>query len=142
MRVCSTLFAVPHLAVLAQYASGTLAGAPVFAPRGGTNHMTCRSVAQALQGGLERGAPGVGYLVGDANLTWKEYFELWFEAAGNPRDLEVREDEHPIIPSMIMYAGVGALTAYEPPSPETELLGYERGMLVPMIAEAYRYYAG
>ncbi len=134
-------FDVEHLVTLATYARGEVDGAPIFAPPGGTNHMTCRSVAQALQGGLERGASGKAYLIGDTNLTWKSYFELWFAAAGNPRELEVREDEHPIIPRMIMYAGVNALTAYDPPEDETRLLGYERGALTTHISECYRYYS-
>lgn len=133
-------FPVEHLSAIAAYARGDLPDAPIFAPRGGTNHMTCKSVAQALHGGLERGASGGSYLIGDANLSWKEYFELWFKAAGNERQLEVRDEDHPIIPNIIMYAGVGALTKYDPPANETELLGYERGVLPAMIEEAYNYY--
>ena len=135
-------FAVDHLTTMATYASGRLEGAPIFAPPGGTNHMTCQSVSEALLGALERGESGKGYLIGDANLTWKEYFELWFAAAGNPQDLEVREDEHPIIPQMIMYAGVNALTSYEPPADETALLAYQRGVLPAMITECFNYYSG
>lgn len=102
--------------------------------------MTCQSVAEALQGGLERGRSGAGYLIGDANLTWKEYFELWFKAAGREQNLEVREEDHPIIPNIIMYAGIGALTAYNPPAEETSLLGYQRGVLRGMLEEAFDYY--
>lgn len=134
-------FSVDHLSAIAQYAKGAMRDAPLFAPPGGTNHMTCRSVAQALQGALERGESGKDYLIGDANLTWKEYFELWFQAAGNPQDLEVREEDHPIIPNIIMFAGIGALTKYDPPMEEIELLGYERGVLPAMIEEAFQYYS-
>jgi nucleoside-diphosphate-sugar epimerase len=127
---------------LARYAKGELPEWPVFAPPGGANFMTCQSVAEALIGGLERGESGKSYLVGDTNLTWKEFFELWFKAAGRPRDLEVRDDDHPLIPKeIIMYVG-GKNPAYDPPAEETALLGYQRGVLLPHIEECVRYYSG
>jgi dihydroflavonol-4-reductase len=135
-------FRVDHWSAFAKYAKGELIGAPEFAPPGGANFMTCQSVAEAMLGGLERGESGKAYLIGDINLSWKEFFESWFKAAGRPRQLEVREDEHPIIPrEVIMYLG-GGMTNYEPPSEETALLGYRRGVLQPMIAESFRYYGG
>ena len=92
-----------------------------------------------MLGGLERGESGKSYLIGDANLTWKEFFELWFEAAGRPRDLEVRNG-HPIIPDFALsYLDFG-MTDYEPPEEETTLLGYQRGVLRPAIEESCRYY--
>jgi dihydroflavonol-4-reductase len=135
-------FRVDHWTAFAKYASGELTGAPEFAPPGGANFMTCQSVAEAMLGGLERGESGKAYLIGDVNLSWKEFFEAWFKAAGRPRNLEVREDEHPIIPKeVIMYLG-GGMTRYEPPEEETSLLGYRRGVLMPMIEESFRYYGG
>lgn len=131
---------VPHLRALARYAAGHIPGAPMFAPPGGTNHMTCKSVAEALVGGLERGDSGKAYLIGDANLSWKEYFERWCQAAGNPLEMEVRDDDHPIVPRTIMYAGDGAHIQYEPPSSETALLGYSQGVLQSMIPEACAHY--
>jgi dihydroflavonol-4-reductase len=133
-------FRVDHWTAFAKYAKGELNGAPEFAPPGGANFMTCQSVAEAMLGGLERGQSGKAYLIGDINLSWKEFFELWFKAAGRPRTLEVREDEHPVIPGeVIMYLG-GGMPSYEPPEEETALLGYQRGVLRPMIGESYRYY--
>ena len=125
---------------LTLYAQGKLEGVPEFAPPGGANFMTCRSVAEAMLGALERGESGKSYLVGDANLTWKEFFELWFKAAGRPRDLEVRAG-HPIIPDYARsYLDYGK-TDYEPAAVETALLGYQRGVLVPQIQEFYEYFA-
>jgi nucleoside-diphosphate-sugar epimerase len=133
-------FPVPHWAALARYAKGELPW-PEFAPPGGANYMTCQSVAEAMMGALERGESGKSYLVGDANLTWKRYFELWFEAAGRPRDLEVRNEDHPLVPlEIINYVG-GGDPSYEPPAAETARLGYRRGVLVPHIEECFRYYA-
>jgi hypothetical protein len=97
--------------------------------------MTSRSIAEAVLGALERGAPGRQYLIGDENLSWKSYLELWFAAAGNPTDLEVREDDHPLLPNAIMFAGAGATISYEPDAEETALLGYGRGGVRPMIEE-------
>ena len=132
-------FPVPHWRALASYAHGKLGGIPDFAPQGGANFMTCRSVAEAMLGGLERGESGKAYLIGDENLSWKKFFELWFEAAERPRDLEVR-DGHPIIPDFALsYLDFG-MTDYEPSEEETRLLGYQRGVLRPVIEQSCRYY--
>jgi len=135
-------FPVAHWTAFAKYATGELAGDDVFAPPGGANFMTCRSVAEAMLGGLLRGESGKSYLIGDVNLTWKAFFGLWFQAAGRSRDLPVREDaEHPIIPrEVIAYLGGGG-TDYEPPAAETELLGYRRGVLPGEVEECFRYYS-
>lgn len=133
-------FPVPHWGALAKYAQGKLPAAE-FAPPGGANFMTCHSVAEAMLGGLERGESGKSYLVGDVNLSWKEYFELWFKAAGRPTGLEVHRG-HPIIPDFALSYLNFSATDYEPPEDETKLLGYQRGVLVPHIAQCYDYYAG
>ena len=69
---------LPHLSVLVQYAQGTLQGVPLVAPAGGVNHITSQSMAQAIEGTLARGKGGHAYLVGDENLSWKDYLELYF----------------------------------------------------------------
>ena len=124
---------VPHISALVAYAKGQLADLPIFAPTGGTNHVTTRAVAQATLAVLEKGESGKAYLVGDENLSWKEYLELWFEAVGNPKNLEEKEEDHPMIPNVIMFAGVGATVSYEPE--DTELLNYERGQLTQVIVD-------
>ncbi len=133
-------FSVPLWCSLAQYAEGKLEGVPDFAPPGGLNFMTCQSVAEAMLGGLERGESGRSYLVGDVNLAWKDFFELWFKAAGRPRNLEVRRG-HPLMPDFALsYISFG-MTDYEPPEEETALLGYGRGMVLDQFDEIYRYYS-
>lgn len=132
-------FHVPQWHALAHYALGRLHGVPEFAPPGGANFMTCRSVAEAMLGGLERGESGKSYLIGDVNLSWKDYFELWFKAAGRPRDLDVRTG-HPIIPDFALsYLSFGA-SRYEPPAEETAVLGYQRGVLLREIDACMGYY--
>lgn len=128
-----------HIQTYVQYAQGRLPDIPVFAPPGGANFMTCRSVAEAMLGGLLRGEGGKSYLVGDANLSWKAFLELWFEAAGRPVDLELREN-HPLVHDYsLAYMGYGA-TDYEPPAAEVALLGYRRGVVREEIENCMRYY--
>lgn len=128
---------VPHWIALTQYA---LNDPSPFSPPGGANFMTCHSVAEAVLGGLERGESGKCYLVGDVNLTWKEFFELWFQAAGRPINLEVKHDEHPIIPREVRSYLSGVMPDYIPPKNETGLLGYQRDILVKEIQSFVDYY--
>ncbi|MFT4918663.1 MAG: dihydroflavonol-4-reductase [Zhongshania aliphaticivorans] len=90
---------VPYISALEQYARGNIPGLPVFAPKGGTNHISSRSLAQAALNALNKGEPGKGYLVGDENYSWKEYLELWFEAVEIRWNLRL---EKTIIPCSLM----------------------------------------
>jgi len=125
--------AIPHLSALVAYARGDLAELPVFAPPGGTNHISSRSVAQAALVALQEGESAKPYLLGDENYSWKEYLELWFEAAGNQQALEVKEESHPMMPDVIMFAGVGATVSYEPE--DMALLAYDRQQMRDTIKE-------
>ena len=118
--------ALQHLEGLVAYAAGRIDGMPIFAPAGGVNHISSHSMTEAIHGALERAEPGKAYLVGDENLTWKAYLELFFEAAGNPQDLPVSEDEHPLFPDIIMYAGRNATVRYEP---DNAPLNYSRNRI-------------
>ena len=82
---------------------------------------------------MNKGEPGKGYLVGDENYSWKEYLELWFEAVGNPLELEVRDDDHPMFPNVIMFAGAGATVSYEPAAEDMAVLGYDRHQIKALI---------
>ena len=127
---------VPYIAALVEYAAGRLPDMPVFAPRGGTNHMSSRSVAQAVLGAFTTGESGRAYLVGDENLSWKDYLELWFREAGNPRDIEVSDEDHPLFPNAIMFAGAGATVAYDMNDEDLAALGnYDRQQLLPTVRE-------
>ena len=109
-----------HLRVLVDFAAGRLDGMPVVAPAGGVNHMSSRSLSEAILGALLRGEGGRGYLVGDQNLSWKDYLEMYFASLGNPIDLPVSEEEHPLFPDMILYAGRNAVVEYEPENGELD----------------------
>lgn len=126
---------VPYIDALAEYARGNIPDIPIFAPKGGTNHISARSLAQAALHALEKGESGKAYLVGDENLSWKTYLELWFAAVGNPVDLEVRDDEHPMFPNVIMFAGPGATVSYEPAERDMAILDYERHQIDGLIKE-------
>ena len=114
---------VPHLEALVHYGAGQLPGVPVIAPAGGVNHITSKSMSEAIASALVAGEPGKAYLVGDENLSWKDYLEMYFESAGNPVDLEVSKEEHPLFPDIMLYAGRNAVISYEPDNGE---LGYTR----------------
>lgn len=126
---------MPYIDTLIMYAKGQLPDLPVFAPVGGTNHMTALSLAEAVCGALLNGEGGRAYLVGDENYTWQEYLELWLRLAGNECVIPVREDDHPLFPNIIMFAGVGATVSYEPTVEDIAILQYGRGKMAAMISE-------
>lgn len=130
---------IPHIGALVAYAKGDLAELPVFAPPGGTNFISSRAIAQATLAALEQGEPAKAYLLGDENYSWKDYFEVWFEAAGNSQTLEVKEQDHPMMPNVIMFAGVGATVSYQPQ--DTELLAYDRQQIRGLIKEVVEAYS-
>ena len=118
-----------------QWAMG-MAEAPMFAPAGGSNFMSYRSLSQAIEGALLRGEPGKAYLVGDETLSYAEYLNLFFEAVGNPARLEARDEAHPVFPDEIMIQGRGNWIRYEPDVEEAALLGYVRNDVANGVAEA------
>lgn len=127
---------VPHLDAMASYAKGQIPDMPVFAPPGGTNHISSRSIAIAIGNALIKGENGKAYLIGDENYSWQEYLQQWFDLAGNAQKIEVRDDiDHPMLPAVIMFAGAGSTIAFEPNAKETELLGYPRNQISELVKE-------
>lgn len=108
---------------------------PVFAPAGGTNYLSARSLSQAIAGALDSGEPGRAYLVGDENLRFREYFQLLADTAGSTITVEERDEESPFQPDRFIVPGRGTVFAYEPPAAETELLGYDRHDIRRALAE-------
>lgn len=117
-----------------QWAKGNIP-VPFFAPTGGTNFMSFRSLSEAIEGALLRGEPGKAYLVGDENLSFRDYFQLFFDAVGNPVTLEARDEELPLLPDVAIPQGRGNTIRYEPDAGEVALLGYRRGDVAPAVAE-------
>ncbi|MDL9979302.1 NAD-dependent epimerase/dehydratase family protein [Microbacterium sp. ASV49] len=105
---------------------GELDAPEVFAPPGGTNYMSARSLAQAVAGALANGEGGRAYLVGDANLTYRAYFQLIADVAGSDEVIVERDAEQPFQPDRFIVQGRGRVIAYEPDAADTALLGYAR----------------
>ncbi len=97
-----------------------------FGPTGGTNFLSVQSLSEAIAGALERGLGGTSYLLGDENLSFAEFFGLFFSAAGNPLDLPSLDEEHPMLPDSAIMQGRGNVISYEPDADEAALLQYRR----------------
>lgn len=130
---------VPMFAAYTQYAEGKFAPMPEFAPPGGTNFISTQSLAEAVEGGLERGAAGASYLVGDKNMSFQDYFGAFFEAVGRDKP-PVRDEEHPMLPDGAIFFGRGNNLFYETDPQVATLLGYRRNDVVPAIREIVAQY--
>jgi len=130
---------IPMFAAYTQYAEGKFAPMPEFAPPGGTNFISTQSLAEAIEGGLERGEPGGSYLVGDENLSFQDYFGAFFEGVGREKP-PVRDEEHPMLPDGAIFFGRGNTLFYDTDPKVAELLGYRRNDIVPAIGEIVAQY--
>jgi dihydroflavonol-4-reductase len=113
---------------------------PPFAPGGGSNFISVRSVSEAIIGALDQGENGASYLIGDENLTYKDYLERYFRAVGNNETLQVRDEEHPLFPDSMLFVGRGGTISYEPDAAENKLLGYRRHDIDRAITEIVAAY--
>lgn len=120
---------------LVAWGRGDLPEIPDFAPTGGTNYMSVRSLCQAISGALRNAESGRAYLVGDQNMRFQEFFQLFFDVAGRGRRIEERDEEHPILPDAFIVPGRGNILAYEPDPAEVALLGYDRNDIVRAVRE-------
>ncbi len=112
---------------LTAWAKGERPEIPDFAPPGGPNYMSVASLCQAIWGALQHAEPGKAYLIGDQNLSFRDFFQMIFDVVGSPRRIAVRDAEHPLLPDAFIVPGRGTVLAYEPNQQETALLGYRRG---------------
>lgn len=122
---------------VAAYADGQLPDIPVYAPPGGVNFMSIRSLAEATAGAIERGESGKAYLVGDENLTFRDYFQLYFQAFGKAVEVPVIDKPHPLIGS---FAGHGGEIYFDPDPAEVALLGYRRNDIAQTVREIVALY--
>lgn len=123
-----------------KWARGELPVEP-YAPPGGTNFMSYRSLSEAIEGALDRGEPGKAYLVGDENLSFRDYFQLFFDAVGSTTTVEVRDAEQPLLPDVAIPQGRGNFIRYEPDPAETALLGYRRHDVTNAVREVVEIYS-
>lgn len=117
-----------------QWAKGNIP-IPAYAPTGGTNFMSFQSLSEAIEGALLRGEPGKAYLVGDENLSFREYFQLFYNAVGNDVQLEERDEELPLLPDVAIPQGRGNYIRYTADPAETALLGYRTGDIANAVKE-------
>ena len=123
-----------------RYAQGLLPGLPAFAPAGGVNFISTQSLSEAVEGALERGQSGTAYLVGDENLSFAEYFGLFFRACDHNEPLPALDQEHPLMPDAAILWGRGSTLHYEPDAEQTRLLGYRRGDIARTVGEVVAQY--
>ncbi|KAI8304517.1 hypothetical protein K4K59_012751 [Colletotrichum sp. SAR11_240] len=127
---------IPMFEAYIQYAEGKLP-IPSFAPAGGLNFISTQSLSEAIAGAIENSetVSGRSILVGDENLTYAEYLEMFFHAVRNPQKLPVLDQDHPLMPRATLYAGNRAVT-YEPDAADMAALGgYRRNDVRNAISE-------
>jgi len=130
--------AARRYATLTAWGKGETPTIPDYAPAGGTNYMSVRSLCEAIAGAVEHAEPGRAYLIGDENLTFTDFFQMVFDAVGSGRRLEERDQEHPLLPDAFIVPGRGNVLAYEPDPAETRLLGYRRNDVRRAVEEVVR----
>lgn len=111
---------------MVSWAAGNEPDIPDFAPPGGTNYMSADSLAQAIRGALRNAVSGTAYLIGDENLSYREFFQRLVDAAGGGRVIAERDQEHPLLPDRAIMQGRGNTLAYEPDAETMRLLDYAR----------------
>ena len=131
---------VPGLQAHANYALGRIPQIPPFAMPGGVNFISTQSLSEAVAGALARCENGKAYLIGDENLSFADYFGTLFEAGGRAEPLPVLDQEHPMLPDSVLYAGRGGTVYYEPDPTETALLGYRRNDMRRTLREIVEFY--
>ena len=98
-------------------------------------------VALALLVQADAGAV-TAYLVGDQDLAFRDFLQMFFDAAGNAAQLQVVDQEHPLLPDVAIPQGRGNWVHVDPPADEVALLGYRRNDVRAAIEEVVAQYRG
>ncbi|MGR9202259.1 NAD-dependent epimerase/dehydratase family protein [Rhizobium leguminosarum] len=128
--------ATPMFVAHTHYAQGKLAPIPEFSPGGGSNFISTQSLSEAIEGAVLQGEGGKNYLVGDENLTFQQYFGLFFDAARRPVP-PVLGDEHPLLPDRAILSGRGSTAFFEPDPAIVARLGYRRNDIKRAVKEIF-----
>ncbi len=131
----------PGAQAYTNWASGKMPQVPLTMIPGGVNVISTATLTDAIVGSLERGDNGKAYLVGDENLTFKAYLEMYFRAAGNPVELKLDETPHPMLGTGSVLGGIGSTLWYDTDPAEVAQLGYRQNDVERSIRElvdAYR----
>ena len=130
--------AVPGLpsAIFGPYVAWAKGQIPIeaYAPPGGTNFMSFRSLSEAIA--------GAAYLVGDENLAFRDYFQLFFDAVGSTTRVAERDAELPLLPDVAIPQGRGNWVRVNPDPAEVALLGYRRNDVAAAVAEVVAEFGG
>lgn len=132
---------VPAYQAMAAWGMGHLQHLGRYTIPGGVNVISTDTLSDAIVGALARGQNGKAYLIGDQNLSFKDYFELFFKAAGDDEPLEIRDQEHPLLPDFAILAGRGNSIYYDTDPAEIAELGYRQNDVartIAMIVDAQR----
>jgi len=119
----------------------------IFYPRGGSAMVGVDQVAKAVLGALERGGAGGRYLIGDENLTWREWLDQMMQISGMHKRVltlpdglvrlgllgvagwhKLRGLEGGLDPSHFL--SVQTRRAYFDPEPAQQALGFKGGTLM------------
>lgn len=123
---------------LVSWAAGHEPQIPDVAPPGGTNYMSANSLAHAIAGALHNAEPGAAYLIGDENLSYREFFQRMVDAAGGNHPITERDAPHPLLPDAAIMQGRGNTISYQPSLDTMRTLGYPREDCTRAIAELVR----
>jgi len=122
-------------------------------PRGGTNMVSVHHVAEAIAGAIERGKGGERYMVGDENITWKDWLgRISRFACGRTKpvitvpdflvrwQLRIVEKKHHAAGregglNPVQFLKVQTAKTYFDPEPSRRALGYGKGGLDDAIRE-------
>lgn len=117
--------------MLAEWGRGQHPDIPNTAPPGGTNYMSVKSLAESIASALERGEAGRNYLVGDENLSYRAFFQMFFNVADNDVEVVTDDNEHKLLPDPYIIQGRGNTLAYEAGNE----LSYTRNDVARAVAE-------
>lgn len=120
---------------LVSWAEGQRPEFPATAPPGATNYMSVHSLAQAVSGAIARGEGGRAYLVGDENLSYREYLQLLVDTVGGTAEIVAVDENHVFLPDRMLVHGRSGKISFEPSAEDVALLGYDRGDVTRAMTE-------
>ena len=104
--------------------------------------MAVKTLLEQMSGALANGENGKAYLIGDENLSFADYFKLFFQAAGNDVDVPSLDQEHPMLPDGAIFTGRGNTVSYEPDAQTMADLGFRRNDIARAVNEVVAQFKG
>ena len=110
---------------LVAWARGDRPDIPDYAPAGGTNYMSVKSLSEAIAGALQNASPAAPISSVTRTLV-PRVLPAHIRRRGEHPPRGGAGEEHPLLPDAFIVPGRGKVLAYEPDPAETALLGYTR----------------